>query len=513
VTQNVFTAKDVTESRIEECDVCIIGSGAGGGTLAANLTAAGKRVVMLEAGPYYTRKEFALHEAAAFQNLYQERGTRATDDQAITIMQGRNVGGGTTINWTSCFRIPERVLSMWRDRFGLTDLTTQRLMPLYEKTEQRLNINTWPLANANANNNKLISGAQALNYEISPLRRNVLDCLNSGYCGFGCPVDRKQGMLVTTIADALKGGMQLFAEAPVQKLVHENGKIKEVIAQMQPLRTNMPSSITVRVRPKTVVLSAGAINSPALLLKSDLNVNQRVGQGLFLHPVIGMSGLYEEAVNGFYGAPQSASSHEFIEREEGIGFFLESAPIHPALSSVAFKDFGTHVMDLMSELSHVGIMIAIHADGFLPEDKGGSVKLHKDGRVGIEYPIGHKLKESFKEAHDVLAQVTFKAGAKKATSFHFDPVMMDSDAERSKLNNVKYGALEHAIFSAHQMGGCAMGADPKTSVVDPDFRYRELDNLFVADGSLFPSSLGVNPSQTIYTLAHLASEKVLAATS
>ena len=111
MTQNVFTAKDVKESRIEECDVCVIGSGAGGGTIAANLTAAGKRVVMLEAGPYYTRKEFALHEAAAFQNLYQERGTRATDDQAITIMQGRNVGGGTTINWTSCFRIPERVLS------------------------------------------------------------------------------------------------------------------------------------------------------------------------------------------------------------------------------------------------------------------------------------------------------------------------------------------------------------------------------------------------------------------
>ena len=284
------------------------------------------------------------------------------------------------------------------------------------------------------------------------------------------------------------------------------------MAQIHPLNNNVPSSIVVRVRPKAVVLSAGAINGPALLLKSGLNVNQRVGQGLFLHPVIGVSGLYQEPVNGFYGAPQSASSHEFVERENGVGFFLESAPIHPALSSVAFKDFGDSVFEAYVNLDHVGIMLAIHADGFLPEDKGGSVKLHKDGQIGISYPVGEKLKEAFKEAHDVLTQVTLKAGAQKAMTFHFDPIVMRSDSERSKLQKAKYGALEHAIFSAHQMGGCAMGADPKTSVVDPDFRYRELDNLFVADGSLFPSSLGVNPSQTIYTLAHLASEKVLTAT-
>ncbi len=512
MTGRVFTAKDITEDRHVDCDVCIIGSGAGGGTVAANLVAAGKSVVVLEAGPYFTRKEFALHEEAAFQNLYQERGTRATDDQAITIMQGRNVGGGTTVNWTSCFRVPEKVLATWRDRFGLSELTTERLMPFYEATEKRLSIKTWPLGWANANNQKLIAGAQAMGYEVDPLRRNVLECLNSGYCGFGCPVDRKQGMLVTTIQDALKGGMQLFAEAPVQALVHGQGKIKEVVAQIQPVKSNMPTATTLRIRPKTVVLSAGAINGPALLLKSGLNVNGLVGQGLFLHPVIGMSGLYEEPVNGFYGAPQSASSHEFIERKNGIGFFIESAPIHPALSSVAFKDFGSPTVELMSQLSHVGIMLAIHADGFLDEDQGGEVKLRNDGRIGIAYPIIDKLKEAFKASHDVLAQLTLKAGAQKAMSFHFDSIHMHSDAERARLQAAKYGALEHAIFSAHQMGGCAMGANAKTSVVDPDFRYRELDNLFVADGSVFPTSLGVNPSQTIYTLAHLASEKILSAT-
>ena len=138
----------------------------------------------------------------------------------------------------------------------------------------------------NENNKKLVNGAHALGYEVSPLRRNVLQCLNSGYCGFGCPADRKQGMLVTTIPDALRDGMRLYAEAPVQKIVHEKGKIKEVVAQIHPLNNNVPSSIVVRVRPKAVVLSAGAINGPALLLKSGLNVNQRVGQGLFLHPVM-----------------------------------------------------------------------------------------------------------------------------------------------------------------------------------------------------------------------------------
>ena len=172
-----------------------------------------------------------------------------------------------------------------------------------------------------------------------------------------------------------------------------------------------------------------------------------------------------------------------VERENGVGF-LGVAPIHPALSSVAFKDFGDSVLKLMSNLDHVGIMLAIHADGFLPEDKGGSVNLHKDGRIGISYPVGEKLKEAFKEAHDVLTQVTLKAGAQKAMTFHFDPIVMRSDSERSKLQKAKYGALEHAIFSAHQMGGCAMGR-PKNVGGGSDFRYRELDNLFVADGSLF----------------------------
>ena len=128
---------------------------------------------------------------------------------------------------------------------------------------------------------------------------------------------------------------------------------------------------------------------------------------------------------------------------------------------MAFKDFGDSVLKLMSNLDHVGIMLAIHADGFLPEDKGGSVNLHKDGRIGISYPVGEKLKEAFKEAHDVLTQVTLKAGAQKAMTFHFDPIVMRSDSERSKLQKAKYGALEHAIFSAHQMGGCAMGQTQK----------------------------------------------------
>lgn len=513
MTGQVYQAKDLTEDREVSCDICIIGSGAGGGTVAANAVAAGKRVVLLEAGPYQTRNSFSMHEQDAFKNLYQERGTRATDDQAITILQGRTVGGGTTVNWTSCFRLPQKVLDHWRDRYGITGLSEDRLLPIYEKTEKRLNIHTWPLEKANANNQKLIKGAQALGHDVKPLRRNVRECLNSGYCGFGCPADRKQGMLVTTIQDALKGGMHLFAEAPVTQLIHENGRIKEAVAKVHPVGANAPSSKTLRVKAKTFVLSGGAINNPALLLKSGLNVNGQVGKRLFLHPVIGVAGLYAEPVNGFYGAPQSASSHRYIERKDGVGFFIESAPIHPALSSVAFKDFGPKSVALMANLSRTGILLAIHADGFLPEEKGGEVTARPDGRIGITYPVGAKLIEAFRESHDVLTQITLAAGAQKAMTFHFDALEISGPAERNKLKRAEYGALKHAIFSAHQMGGCAMGANEKESVVDLDFRHRATTNLFVVDGSVFPTSLGVNPSQTIYTLAHLASEVVVSATN
>jgi len=494
------------------CDVCVIGSGAGGAVLAAGLVERGLKVVMLEEGGYHTKKEFDLQEGNAYPMLYQDRGLRSTADVAITILQGKSVGGSTTVNWTTCFRTPARILEHWRRVHGVEGLDLATLTPHFEAVEERLAIHEWPVELANANNRVLWDGCRKLGWEVAPLRRNVKGCVNSGYCGVGCPIDAKQSTLITYIPDAVERGMTLFSNVRAERIEVERGRVSSIRGVALDRRTHRPTGRRVVVRPKVAVSSAGAINGPALLLRSGLDDNGRVGKRTFLHPVVIMAADFAEPVNAFYGAPQSVGSHHFEDRgPEKIGFFLEVPPVHPMLAATAFAGFGREHQDFMARLAHINAMIALSIDGLLPGDDGGTVSLHEDGRPRIDYPVGEGLKESFRASCVAMARIQLAAGAREVRSLHFESVRIRSEADLPLLEKAPYGALRHAITTAHQMGGCAMGADPATSVVDSSLRHHRIPNLFVVDGSVFPTSLGVNPSETIYALAHWARDRVAGA--
>ncbi len=512
MTGSITQGPDITANITEKCDVCIIGSGAGGGILAAGLIERGLDVVMLEAGGYHTRRDFDLHEQTAFPMLYQDRGTRATTDLAISILQGRSVGGSTTINWTTCFRTPDRILEHWEKHHGIEGLDKATLAPHFEAVEDRLHIHTWPEDIANANNRKLLDGCRKLGWEAKPLRRNVKGCANSGFCGMGCPVDGKQAQHVTTIPDAVAGGMRLYSDVEVRELKHDGAKIQEVRGVVMQRGRDRDANHTVTVRPKVVALCGGAINNPVLLLRSQLNPNGRVGLRTFLHPVIALAGIYEDLVAPYYGAPQSIGSHQFIDRgADRMGYFLEAAPMHPMLTASAAGVFGADLDELMQSLPHISGLLALHVDGLLPGDDGGRAFLRPDGRPGIEYPVKPHLVEAMRDSHRSLTRVHLAAGAKEVGTLHASPLRIRSEADLSKLDNAPYGALQHAIFTAHQMGGCTMGPDPATSVVDVQHRHHTVHNLYVVDGSVLPTALGVNPSETIYGLAHRARDIVAGA--
>ena len=248
------------------------------------------------------------------------------------------------------------------------------------------------------------------------------------------------------------------------------------------------------------------------LLRSGLNQNGRVGHRTFLHPVIALAGVYDEVISPYFGAPQTVGSHHFIDRgPERYGIFLEAAPMHPMLTSSASGEFGPPLGGLMSRLAHVSGLISLHVDGLLPGDEGGTVSLRADGRPDIAYPVDARLAEAMKASHEILSKVHFAAGARQVATLHTSPVVMETEADVSRLAQAEYGAMKHAIFSAHQMGGCSMGPRREDSVVDATLRHHELPNLFVVDGSVLPTALGVNPSETIYGLAHRAREHVAAA--
>lgn len=508
----IHQGADLTADVEVSCDVCIIGSGAGGAVLAAGLVERGLSVVMLEEGGHFTRDDFDGHEAHAFPMLYQDRGGRATADLAITILQGRSVGGGTTVNWTTCFRTPERILQHWQSAHGIEGWDAATLQPHFEAIEKRLHIAEWPESMANPNNKRLLEACRALGYEASPLRRNVNGCVSSGYCGMGCPVDAKQAMHVTYIPDAIAGGLQLYCDVRADRLVLDGNKVARVEASVLDRSNSRPTGRKVVVKPKVCVSSAGAINAPALMLRSGIDDNGRVGKRTFLHPVVAMPAIYRERIEPYFGAPQSIGSHQFFDRgADKVGWFLEVPPLQPMLTASGSTVFGDDIGELMANLPYVGAMLAIFVDGLVDGDEGGTVSLRDDGRIRVDYPFRPELLEAFREAHKVLARLSLAAGAVRCESSHMDRVVVTSEADIARFDSAPYGALEHSIFSAHQMGGCAMGPDPATSFVRPDLRHHRVENLYCVDGSVLPTSLGVNPSETIYGLAHRSRDVVAAA--
>ena len=510
----IYTADDLTRDTEVSADVCVVGSGAGGGVLAEQLVARGLSVAMLEEGGYHTRREFNMRESWAYPALYQEMANRATDDQSVLILQGRSVGGGTTVNWCTSFRTPKRVLDVWAAEAGVQGFTEQALGPHWEALERRLHIRQWPQEAMNRNNRVLWDGCASLGFSRGLIRRNVNNCADLGMCGLGCPIDAKQSMLVTLIPDAVERGMDVYANASVRRILVEGRKARGVVAQILDPSRDVPKGVTLTVRAKTVAVCGGAINSPALLLRSGLTGHGNVGKRLFLHPVAIMAAQMDEPVEAWAGAPQAAYSHHFIDRGPGrVGYFLEVPPLYPMISANVLPGFGVPHQMLMERFPSTQVVIAITVDGFLPGDVGGTVRLGDpaERRVHIDYPLTPPKWEALRDACKVMARIQFAGGAREVISLHARPVHLrpGDDIDRL-LDAAPWEAGRVRVATAHQMGGCCMGKDPERSVVDSSLRYHDLDNLFVVDGSVLPTSLGVNPQETIFGIARLRSAEVAA---
>jgi choline dehydrogenase-like flavoprotein len=494
----------LTGDQTVEADVVIIGSGAGGGVSAEILAAAGLKVVIVEEGPLRSSNDFRMLEAEAYPDLYQESAARKTADKAINILQGRCVGGSTTVNWTSSFRTPPSTLAWWQSAHGLKGLDAEALAPWFAAMEQRLHIGLWPIP-PNENNAALARGAAKLGIPVSVIRRNVKLCWNLGYCGMGCPTNAKQSMLLTTIPSALQNGASLYSRLRAERLEFSGRQAIQLNAvALQPDGLH-PSGVKVSLRARHFVLAGGSINSPALLLRSKApDPAGRLGARTFLHPVVISSALFPQPINAFAGAPQSVYTDHFLEQfpiDGPLGFKLESPPLHPVLFATTLQGWGEAHAKLMANFANVQTNLALVRDGFHPESGGGRVKLRGDGSPMLDYPLNETYWEAARRALLAMAEIQFAAGATWVTPVHERTPGYTTWADaRRGIAELKLAPHICRVVSAHVMGGCAMAAAPEQGVVSESGRHFQIENLSIHDGSVFPTSIGANPQLSIYGL-------------
>jgi len=508
---SVIDASRLERDIVFDTDVAIIGSGAGGGVAAEILAAAGLKVVLLEEGPLKTSSDFRMLESDAYPQLYQESAARKTADRAINILQGRCVGGGTTVNWTSSFRTPPATLAFWASEFGLRGFGESDLAPWFARMEARLSMAPWPVP-PNANNAVLARGAERIGIPAAVIRRNVKSCWNIGYCGMGCPTNAKQSMLVTSILSALKSGATLVTRARAERFAIAGERVTQLNAVAMDTLGVAPTARKITIRARTFIAAAGAIGTPGLLLRTRTpDPHHLLGKRTFLHPSVVSAALMPERIEGFAGAPQTIYSDHFLDSlpvQGPIGYKLEAAPIHPVLAAITLPGDGLEHSRWMADLSRMQVVIALLRDGFHPQGDGGSVRLRDDGTPVLDYPLTPYVWDGVRRALLTMAEIQFAAGAIKVMPIHAAGVAYGrfSDA-RAGIDAFDLKPRITPIFSAHVMGGAPIGPDPRRAVVGMDGRHHQIINLYVLDGSLFPTSIGANPQLSIYSVvARLASE-------
>ena len=498
----------------EECkldaDVCVVGSGAGGGVIAATLAASGLKVVVLEAGGYFNEADFNQLELWAYENIYYRGGPTPTADGNVSLQAGATLGGGTVVNWTNCLRTKPWVRTQWAQQFGLEGLDTADFDRHLDAVLTRLSAND-RCSDYNGPTQRLREGAQHLGWAFQRCVRNAdesrYDPVSAGYMGFGDQSGSKQSTTRTFLRDAFSAGAEILVTASAQRILTENGRAAGVHALWSDPASGRTSTVTVHA--PRVVVAAGALESPALLLRSGLG-GPAAGDYLRLHPCTAVLGVYSEDQQAWWGPPHSGLVDEFAGREDGYGFLIETAQYAPGLaaSALPFTTAAEH-KDAISRFAFGASFI-----GLVRDHGHGRVTIDGDGLAQHWYSLEDELDvRNTRAALDAQVRLHEAAGAQEIIALAAGaPRWRRGDRlERyvERLQRIPLRAGGHRLFAAHQMGTCRMGRDADTSVADQWGELHDTPGVWIGDASAFPTPSGTNPMVTIMALARRTAEAML----
>ncbi len=458
-----------------EADVCIVGAGAGGAVVAAELAEGGAKVVVLEQGREHDADSFSARPVEMMTRLYRDGGQGLTlGSPPILLPLGSGIGGTTLVNSGTCFRTPATVLERWREEYGLEELTEQELDPCFERVERALSVAEVSPELAGANAAVARRGAQALGWSHGYLRRNARGCVGSGVCAFGCPTSAKQHTGITYVPRARAAGAEMLTGAEVQRVLVREGRARGVQARLA-------GGVRLEVHAPEVIVAAGTIHTPLLLQRSGLGGDSgQLGQNLALHPATGAFARMEEVVDMARGVPQSFYVDEFSS--EGIMFEGVAGP--PSYVAMSLPLSGARHARAMADYRHLALL------GLMVSDSSrGSVR-SLGGRTVIRYDLVRDDLARFRSGLARIRELFEAAGAREV----YLPLPHGVEPERARAQDLK-------LMAFHPLGTARADARPTHGVVDGRLGVHGVEGVHVADGSVVPSSLGVNPQITIMALA------------
>jgi len=474
------------------CDVVVVGTGAGGAVIAKELAERGHAVAMVEEGAYYGRADFAGERLANYRKMYRHRGTFLTlGNVPIMLPTGRTVGGTTTINSGTCFRAPPDVLAQWVEQ-GLSDLAPERLARHYARVERLIGVGVNSPASLGRIPALVARGCERLGIsDHGPLLRNAPECDGQGVCCFGCPTDAKRSTNVSYVPLALQKGARLLTGVRVERVLFDHGAAVGIEGHA--------NGVAVRVGARATVIACGTLETPLLLVRSGLlHGRGGLGRNLTIHPAGGVAAIFDEVVDGSRGVPQGYAITQF-RRSEGLTFEGAFVPLEMATASNGMV--GRTLVAFAESFNHMALF------GYMVSDKGsGGVRAGPGGRPVVWYSVGERDRARLQRGAVLLSRIWFEAGARRVLPAIAGWSRLDMPADVDRMARAHIPAHAMDLSAYHPLGTARMGLDPRTSVVGLDHAVHGAAGLYVVDGSVLPSSLGVNPMLTIMAMATRAAE-------
>jgi choline dehydrogenase-like flavoprotein len=477
-------------------DLCVVGSGAGGSMAAMVAAEAGLSVVVLEAGEYLTPADMVQREEEMLPRLYWDSGGRTTADRAVKIHQGRGVGGSTLHNLNLCKRIPHSIRHRWAEQRRLSALPPAAWDALYDEVETLLSVSEVPRDRWNQHNLLLEKGCAALGWAGGGLRHNRTGCIGSGFCEIGCAYDGKNNAAKVVWPRAVKAGAEVISCCQAIRVRHARGQVEGVTAVALDPRTHRPVG-EVMVDAPRVCLSASATATPALLLRSGVpDRGGETGNHLRIHPALVAAGDFDEPVRAWQGIPQTYECTELLQldRDDGHRVWIVPAFAHPAGTATMIPGHGAPHRALMKRYANLAVLTAM-----IHDRTAGRVRPDGDLRLSIDYWPDESDRRELMLGLSACARLLFAAGARRVLLPGHPPRTLERGDDLDSIAQLPLTPGSMDVTAVHPMGSVPMG-DVPSAAVDSEGRHREVKGLWIADGSLFPSSIGVPPQLSIYAL-------------